>query len=592
MGAAIEPRFARILGLFLRLLCVKIEPTALRMRPILTCSTATVVMNHSGGNLERAPAHHIIHDPMLDGQAGLCVVGREGDSLLIESATLRILVVEACADLVHLDLSACRQLCWLAVAECPRLTQLSLAADGPGVELHVDFGGRAPELQVTGRVADVDCCWEQGSAAAPRGRSHRPPVTGCRIGPVDSVAVERCELVIFVGDEPELRHLSVPASAALREIVLMDCGHLETLAFGASASALCVEVHNLPRLTHITSGASLRLLRAENCERLQLIQGFGDAATVLASARQARLEVLGPWSSLVVRDSAPAGIEAPLVEWVSAPGSVHGEAAESAVLHLLDSARSGDRQAVGALLHWCGRVKTPRGALGALVALDALAGAGHDMEALWAVRCGLRSRTARRGALPDEWWWDLPRDLEQRGWNADLRLWLRHQASSESGDTTALQPWRPIHLVTLASALREHRSQAPVITSLLMRAFDSERFGKRQERHRTERPGLDASDTDRLRRTVQALSVLRDHPSASVFVAAFCRWLIRNTEGPDRANLLGALHLLGAAQARECLLRLAAGDSRAATDEQTLALALAMAPARSAIFRFDEVLHA
>ncbi|UKJ75421.1 hypothetical protein [Azospirillum brasilense] len=541
----------------------------------------------------QAITQHTVLEPALDGQGGLRVAGNGASTLVVGSATLRILTIEDCADLVHLDLTASPQVSWIAIARCPRLTRVSLPADGPGTELHVDFGARAPELRVTGWVADIDCCWDQGSAAAPRGRSRRPPLAGCCIGALDPTAAERVELVIFVGADSALRHLHVPASAA-REVVLVDCASLETLTFGAAAAALCVEVHNLPRLTRITSDAPVRLLRAERCQRLQHIRGFGDAATVLASARRERLEVLGPWSSLVVRDSAPAGIEAPLVERVSAPGRVHGEAAESAVRHLLEAARAGDTQAVGALLHWCGRVRTRRGVLGALIALDALAVAGSDVEALWAVRCGLRHRSVGRGARPDDWWWDLPHDLEQRGWDADLRLWLRYQASAspEPSDAPALQPWHPVHFVTLAAALREPGPRAAAITTLLMRAFGSERFGRLQERRRTDRPSLDANDTDRLRRTVQALSALRDHPHARALVAAFGRWLVRNTQGPDRANLLGALHLLGAADARACLLRLAAGDANAAADEQTLALALAMAPTRAAIFRFDEVLHA
>ncbi|QQP89844.1 hypothetical protein IGS68_00755 [Skermanella sp. TT6] len=378
----------------------------------------------------------------------------------------------------------------------------------------------------------------------------------------------------------------------MRDLALNGIDELEHLDLGGSLP-MHVEMQGLPRLRTVTGSAPLSLLRADRCGNLRRIDGFGEALTVVSSARHEGLEVPGPWTSLLVRDSAPAGVLAPFVEHVSLPGAPQGETAEAAVGQLLRTARTGDARAVGALLHWCGRVRTPRGVLGALVALESLASAGHDADALWSVRCGLQHRAARRGLQPGDWWWSLPRDLDQRGWDADLGLWLHRQASGPSS-TAPLTAWHPVHLVTLASALRKQwpETATEALTTLLMQAFGSGRFGRSRHRRRNDSQGLAAEDTDRLQRTVHALAALRSHARTPALVLGFCRWLARNLDGADRVNLLGALHLLSAADAREHLLRIAADGGAAATEERSLAMALAVAPARADIFSDNEVLHA
>jgi hypothetical protein len=529
--------------------------------------------------------------PALDDQGGTRITtnGDGSARLALDSGSLRLLTVDGCPELVELDLSACPGLSWIAIADCPLLTDLRLPAAGPGARIHVDFGPAAPCLTVTGLVADVDCCWLSGQSAAPRGRSRRPPLDGCYIGPVNADALMRYGLVLFTGGEAKVQHLVLPPDGAVRELVLDELEHLD---LGGSLP-MHVEMQRLPRLRTVTGSAPLPLLRADRCDRLRRIDGFGEALTVVSSAQDGGLEVPGPWTSLLVRDSAPAGVLAPFVEHVSLPGAPQGEAAEAAVGQLLQAARAGDPGAVGALLHWCGRVQTSRGVLGALVALESLASAGHDADALWSVRCGLRHRAARRGLQPGDWWWSLPRDLDQRGWDADLGLWLRAQASGPSS-SAPLPAWHPVHLVTLASALRKQwpETATEALTTLLMQAFGSARFGRNRRRRRNDSQGLAADDTDRLRRTVHALAALRCHPRTPALVLGFCRWLARNLEGADRANLLGALHLLGAADAREHLLRIAAGDGGGAAEERALAMGLAVAPVRADIFSFKEVLHA
>jgi len=135
------------------------------------------------------------------------------------------------------------------------------------------------------------------------------------------------------------------------------------------------------------------------------------------------------------------------------------------------------------LWDWCGEALDRKGWLYALIALAELAGEAVDPAWLWRLRCRLHANANRDpdsdGLTPQElacrrWHWALPDDLAQRGWDADLALWLacrRVEAARPFRRLIAHSP-RPRHLATLARHLvARGESAEPVIHRALCRAL-------------------------------------------------------------------------------------------------------------------------
>lgn len=527
-----------------------------------------------------------LHVSTLDGQHGHDLVGHTGEPVLtLLSEHMRILTLRSCRDVRRLDLRGCPQITWIAIAGCPRLRHLLLPTTEAGVDLHIDFGAAGPLLLVDGSVADFDCCWDRGTAMLPHGTGRRPPVQGVYVGPVSRRAAAGRGGIVVIGDHRPRTTLDLHSLTAARTLSISRCAALETLVLPPRVDA--AHLTDLPRLTTL-HGVVDRALRVERCPALSRVEGSGHTLTLVDSARTDTLAVGGPWRVVSARDSAPFGVDAPLADCL--PHRLHRGSSPTAVAAALTAACDGDDTAREAILAWCKAVRSPGGVLNALTALRDLVRAGVSATMAWEIRTALRARFVdpwRR----DRWWWRLPLDLADRGWRADLELWSACCLARPLDAPTLGATGHAVHLATIATTLPDHvgtRSE-PILTALFERTL----------RHRrAPDPGplwavepMMPEDLDHLRRTVQALAALRDHPRAPAFTAAFFHWLDGNLAAAHRTDLFGALHLLGNTRARPRLLALASGPDLDSPGRNR-ALALALAPPKSAILSFPETADA
>jgi len=510
--------------------------------------------------------------------------GLAAPHVVLRGCHLQALSVEHAPALEALDLSRCSALSWFSLADCPQLRRLILPATGPGVELHLAFEA-APSLTIAGAVADLDLCWPGGSATAPLGRARRGPLMGAQIAVLGEAEPIGAALVFLLGAGQPVEGPVLEAWTAAREMTvvgLSEPSHLR-LPPGVTAALLqCLPSLQQLAVTHAES------LRIEQAPALTDLRGHGGRLAMVKAACTAPLRIHGAWHHVTIHDGALQGVIAPLVEELSAPRIAHGPSADGAIRALLADALSGDADAHVAILAWCRQVRTPRIAIGALQALQHLAEAGFAPEPLWQIRCTLRERLT--GAGRPGWDWRLPADLQDRGWEADLRLWLACPglpASALYGETPTIVP---AHLATLATVLAAPASaaQAALLLPLLQMALRSGSYGTRLALPEAR---MDAQEMDQLRRVVQALAALRRHPACPSLAEEFCGWLQRNVPEAARLDLLGALHLLGAHAATAALLSEAATPLRA-PEFRRRATALALAPARYDLLSFAEAAYA
>jgi hypothetical protein len=518
----------------------------------------------------------------LDGQGGADLRAHAGlMAARLDSPGLRILTLADCPDLVHLDRTACAALRWIAVTGCPALRSLALPPSGPGPDVHVDFGAASPVLDISGAAGDFDCCWDGGTAAMPRAAARGTVLDGVHVGPFRSATLSRAGLVVLIGAAEAVTSLIVPTEGAMRALVVDGCAALAGVQLGNLRAA---KLHNLPVLARVAA-SGIDTLRVTSCPEIRRVDGHGTTLTVVDSAVHG-LEVRGPWHGLTCRGVGANAVIAPLVGTLDLPGATRGEQAEPLLRTMAAAAAAGDTKARDSLLAWCRRVRTPHGVLGALQVLALLLSAGVQPRLLWDIREALRNR---QGEAHSSWHWKLPEDLGQRGWDADLRLWLACPelpgSALEAGEPAE---WKPVHLATLVGGLRDFadRPEEKRLLSVLRRALrtSSSHFRRKAAR------GLSALDRDRLRRVMQGLVALRHHAFCPRLVAAFCAWLNRTLKGEARLDLLGAMHLLGAQAATEALIRLATKCGLSAA-ERDRALAHAFAPARSSHLCFAEAAH-
>jgi len=387
------------------------------------------------------------------------------------------------------------------------------------------------------------------------------------------------ELLMLIGGEAEAAVDFAPFPAA-REILLADLPQVETVSL---SSGICVVMLQDMAGVAAVSLDLIDVFRAERVPRLAQIRGSGGRISMVQSARSAPLNVLGTWEHVTVHDGGDLGVNAPLADEVTAPRVVSGSGADAAVRALLADAVQENAGVHEMIITWCQRVRPrSRAAIGALQALQQMAEGGLDPVRLWRVRCDLHARQLGW----ESWYWDLPADLAKSGWAADLRLWLACQPLPADA-LGALEPIsHPRHLATVVEALVEFigTSRESPLLELLRSGYRSASYGL------SHKENIWPQEIDLLRRSVQSLAGLRHHALCPELVEAFCGWLRRNLRGDALANLLGALHLLGARAATDALLAEAV-NSAAEPEVRRRAAALAFQPARSALLTFAEVLH-
>jgi hypothetical protein len=259
---------------------------------------------------------------------------------------------------------------------------------------------------------------------------------------------------------------------------------------------------------------------------------------------------------------------------------------DRAVSELLERAATGEDAAERMLREWCGRSGRPRAAVDLVRALARCAERHHAPELFWTLRCQvLFANRRKRGKEPDRardpvaaarhrWHWRFPNDLEQEGWDADVRLWAacRDWPPARRCERLLATGRSMLPLVALAHALVER--PVPDLKALLLKAF------QQRCRRPTWRDPTDPAELQHFWRLVQAAIALRDRDLAQALVD-----LIACSFDPaTRIRLLGALISAGHGGARSAVLELTRDPREGDSEVRARAMATALAPARTAAF--------
>jgi hypothetical protein len=494
--------------------------------------------NHLVSHAVRQPGGHIpllagsrptpprAHAPLrFDSRDGAFLVCHPGTSAVVAEPGLRCLDLVDCPHLIELDLSGCRPDLHLTVRGCPDLAVIRLprVAD-TGAVVHLDRGTQLGPLQILGHLASLDACWDGGQFATQSGAA-KAVFANAYLGPwLETGLFADHGVLVLWGELP--RSLDLPDEAVTRELVISGAPGLASLTAGCPLAALTVV--DTPALTTVSLSAGVGRFRATRAPALSRIDGAGRTAVLADGSGAAQgLTLPDHWHALRLSESPVEQLVAPHLDTLALVSCAHlrhvtrdaatatsvvgatraaGLGIErlrldaSAMRHLVWAARDGDTEAAALLGDWCGEAAHPRGWLDALTVFADLAHQGLDPAWLWGLRCGLHAR-ANRWSADDEsaldpielavtrWHWDLPEDLAQRGWDADLALWLacRELPWAQRFQRLLARTGRPRHLATMARARLDETTDAAsaaLIDRCLKQALGNARpVSKRPRRH-------------------------------------------------------------------------------------------------------------
>jgi hypothetical protein len=454
----------------------------------------------------------------------------------------------------------------------------------------------------------------------PRERARRDRIPP---GPRGAARLAPMEAAARAGCQPPEAAIFHPAGACVVPARLSNAmlRYGQSHAEWTSAHVERIDVAGCESLNAVEGAGNCRRLTLARCPRIQRISVSGQVARLDHCATEREpLAVAGSWSRLVVLGTHAPGLDAPGVGHLflrDSPAIRHaslgaftgltlkggsrlstdhpGQAArldEQAVSGLLERAAEGEAAAERMLHEWCGQAVGPREMLDTLRALARFAERHAAPELLWTLRCELaaanRKKAAHAGVSPGEavaaaqrhWHWRFPADLEQEGWEADVRLWVacRGWAPVQRCGRLLVRDRRLVPVVALIGCLGE-RPWDDDLRTLLLRALSY--------RYRHLCWGTDAEHRAQLGRLVQAALTLRD-----TAVAQGVANLVVCMLAPDAClRLLGPLVSAGHGGARALAMSFTRAGGGAEPDMRARAMAVALAPARSELFDTGEGNH-
>ena len=564
----------------------------------------------------------------VDPLGGAEIRAEAATALRLADPRIRCIAVEACPALTHLDLTGCAPGLHLTVTGCPALRRLRLPGAGPGAVIHIDAGSAAPRLRIRGGLQSLDAAWSGGTLelAAP----DDAPLHDAFIGLPSQEGTEWAHAAV-VYLEATADRLEVPAGARTRVLQIHHAASLRTVS-GGGAALQWVALHHCPGLAEVALAPGLRRLELLDCPELATVGGHGRTLHLGRSGEApGTLRVTCAWDHLSVTYSGLSRLLAPrcgalLLRACPRLGQVEvpdqatiqlsGDCAprglqvarlrldEHAVDALLGRAAAGRPGARTALLDWCRAVRDPAPLLLALEGLLGLARQGVDPGSLWTLRCVMHLRANRRARqrvtdpealayAAGRWSWRFPEDLQQSGWDRDLRLWYhcRHTPEAAPFRATVLRHAELPGLGALARALIRPWADGAGTRELegLLRAalkvFARRGAPRPSVARRAGTAGREAGEYEQL---LQAAVRLRAGEMADDLVAC-----TRRLPTGRQIDLLATLAAYGHLEARTRLMRLAAelaAPGRALpghrlpgsrSELQQRARALALAPIRS-----------
>jgi hypothetical protein len=276
----------------------------------------------------------------------------------------------------------------------------------------------------------------------------------------------------------------------------------------------------------------------------------------------------------------------------------------SALRHLAFAARQGDTEAGQLLGAWCAEATHPRGWLDALMVLAELADLDFDPAWLWSLRCRLHARCNRAAGdgehavdpaamALNRWNWDLPHDLAQRGWDADLALWrvCRHLPAAQGFQHLLAQTGQPRHLATMARYLLTHDARdagvEPLYACLIQALCNARPQRKIRGPHGVKHHAPPEVSHERymagdyLESVLQCAVARRDRTLAN----ALAQYVGAMLPPEPQIPLLARLLRLGIIEARPTLMQLAAQlRAEQAPQPAANALAAALSPVDQPLF--------
>lgn len=563
-------------------------------------------------------------DLPLDSQLGafLCVPPGE-QRVQVTTPGLLFLDITAGPDLRVLDLTAVVAPLHLTISNCPHLEEVYVSASDLGTTIHMDFALRLPQLRVYGAVADMDAGWWDpppggGWPAAgapahatclPRARARRPVRDGLWLGPCTAGDLPDAELVILLRGTT-MNTLHIPANSRCRELMVQDVQDLQLLTLANQLDAL--EVRACASLGRVQTAAHLRRARFEGCGALEQISGSGTTLALAKRSGAPLLAIADLWNLVRLTESPSAVIQAPLVPemdvlacWQllevkmlygavlrcagvpllkSVDGPTQLDIDPNAAFDALRAAVANNPKICAALLSGVTSAKGTKHTLRSLQILAEIARAGAPLADVWAARQNMRHRHSPQS----DWHWQFPSDLGDRGWMADVRLWLlcRKHADALAFEPIMRRGHDPAQLAAVARTLQG--AEDPAIRKLLAGILrDQLNYGAMHgaslykgvaynyggARYTPAADGIESNIEQRLAAVLRTCVQLRAEPLMPDLMEALCGWVVRCLPCAEGLQLLAALRTLGLAQAAHELARFAA-DPKLADELRRLAAAL------------------
>jgi hypothetical protein len=561
----------------------------------------------------------------IDGLGGVLLAVQPGiSSVRLSSPRLRFVDIVSGPDLRVLDLVDTAPGMHLTVNEAPRLAEIAVPSEGAGLTLHLCQLSGAPQVRVTGAVAQIDVAWwspaplggppsvdtKPQTALVAGGRHNTEPGHDAYIGPYPSVWPD-VEWVMLLGGAYPVT-LQVPDDVRCQTLSVQDGGPLTTLEVGLPLAAL--ELRACPNLSALTMLRPTCKVRVADCRALAEVRGSGQVLTVGQNSGAAALTVSGSWHVLNLSASsvrelvAPAIVEVnltlcsvlrkvvmlagsrlqvaqvPYLQEISGPARVAVD--PRSALGALREAVKCDHDLREALFADIRLVRGTNQLLRALLVLAELARAGVDAGRIWDARMDLlqRSRT-------DRWLWRLPDDLADDGWSADVRLWLYCRSQHPPARLWQMhfeREFQPEHLAAIARTLAAVPNDGSppwtqardvlceILLSQLRRGAVSGRpiyIGRSQ---RLESDGLEIRVEARLQAVVRVLLGLRDQACAGELCDAMCGWLLRCLPCAEGLHLLAMMVGHGFEPAHRALTKVAS-DREIDPSLRRMAMALLLA---------------
>ena len=190
--------------------------------------------------------------------------------------------------------------------------------------------------------------------------------------------------------------------------------------------------------------------------------------------------------------------------------------------------------------------------------------------------------------------------MADRGWGADLELWVACRGVDDSADAFGASLARAqtlVELGALADAWRRSHLEAPdreAIADALLASF--EHGGSRPRL-----PSIDstpaeligvaaAGDDRRLQGLIASLARRRDDARCPSLVRAYCRWILAREPRPRGVDLLGAMRALGSEAADSALRNVVADGRRYPEELRRQALMQLLIPVQADLFDYGESL--